>query len=174
MVAVMPRLAVKLLLLDHDERLLLIRARDQVDQTECWYAVGGGVEPGESLQVAAEREAYEETGIRSLPTGHPVWRRDHTYTFNGRTMAVHEEWLLHRVDNFEPEPAELTDHESEMIIGYRWWNLSDLVTTTATVFPPHLGAMTQALLIDGLPSEPIDITSGDQPRSSTDRDSKTG
>lgn len=154
----MPRLAVKLLLLDSTDRLLLIHARDKVTRDECWYPVGGGVEPGESLQEAAQREAYEETGLSSLPTGHPVWRRDHTYHFNDQTMAVHEEWLLHRIDNFDPVPAELTDHESQTIIGFRWWDLSELSTTAATVFPPQLGAITQELLADELPSEPIDIT----------------
>jgi 8-oxo-dGTP pyrophosphatase MutT (NUDIX family) len=53
------RLAVKLLLLDADDRLLLIHAKDPRAALECWYPVGGGVEPGESLHEAATREAYE-------------------------------------------------------------------------------------------------------------------
>ncbi|MEU4294099.1 NUDIX hydrolase [Kribbella sp. NPDC026596] len=68
----MARLAVKLLLLDEDDRLLLIHARDPRTQAECWYPVGGGVEPGETVQVAAAREAYEETGLVDLPLGLPV------------------------------------------------------------------------------------------------------
>lgn len=100
----MARLAVKLLLLDEDDRVLLIHAKDPKTQAECWYPVGGGVEPDESLQTAAAREAYEETGLRDLPTGIHVWTRDHTYEFNGETVDVHEEWFLHRVGHFTPAP----------------------------------------------------------------------
>lgn len=154
----MPRLAVKLLLLDPEDRLLLIHSRDTVSRAECWYPVGGGVEPGESLQEAAQREAHEETGINSLPSGQHVWRRDHTYHYNGQTMAVREEWLLHRVARFQPAPTALTANESQTIIGFRWWNLSDLSATTATVFPPRLGDLTRELLAAGFSAVPTDIT----------------
>lgn len=153
-----PRVAVKLLLLDADDRLLLIRSRDSYTQTECWYPVGGGVEPGETLQDAAARETYEETGLRTLPIGRQVWRRDHTYQFDGRVLQVHEEWLLHRVDHFQPVPAQLTEHESRSIVGFRWWPLPELAKSAETVFPPQLGNLTRDLLITGLPRTPIDIT----------------
>nr|WP_162260625.1 NUDIX domain-containing protein [Terrabacter sp. Root85] len=58
--------------------------RDPKSGDECWYPVGGGLEQGETAQQAAVREAAEETGIKELPAGHPVWSRDHTYTYNGR------------------------------------------------------------------------------------------
>ena len=55
----------KLLLLDEDDQLLLIHARDPQTQVECWYPVSGGVEPGETLQEAAR--ARER---RLHPQGH--------------------------------------------------------------------------------------------------------
>lgn len=118
----MPRLVVKLLLLDQTDRLLLIHARDPRNGTCCWYPVGGGVEQGESIQDAAAREAHEETGLRRLPLGQHIWRRDHIYRFNGRIIPVHEEWLLHRIEHFQPAPSQLTDDESETIVGFDWWN----------------------------------------------------
>ncbi|GAB3911729.1 hypothetical protein GCM10011575_48220 [Microlunatus endophyticus] len=157
-VTAMPRLAVKLLLLDQTDRLLLIHARDPKAGTYCWYPVGGGVEEGESLQDAAAREAYEETGLRHLPQGQHVWRRDHVYRFNGRIIPVHEKWLLHRIEHFQPAPSELTDAESQTIVGFDWWNLADLATTTETVYPPQLGRLTSTLLGAELPKDPIDIS----------------
>jgi len=153
-----PRLAVKLLLLDTDDRLLLIRSNDSHTHAERWYPVGGGVEPGETLQDAAAREAYEETGLTSLPIGWHVWRRDHTYQYDGRIVQVHEEWLLHRVDHFLPVPTQLTAHESRSILGFRWWPLPELANSAETVFPPQLGKLTRDLLITGPPRTPIDIT----------------
>lgn len=154
----MPRLTVKLLLLDEQDRLLLIHSRDPETGRECWYPVGGGIESGESAQQAAGREAAEETGLEELPVGAPVWTRDHTYRFDGREVEVHEEWLLHSVKHFDPAPAALTEHERKTIQGFRWWRIEDLVTTADTVFPPHLGHRLAALLEDGVPSTPIDIT----------------
>ncbi len=154
-----PRVAVKVLLLDPHDRLLLIRSRDSYTHTECWYPVGGGVEAGETLQDAAAREADEETGLRNLPIGRHVWRRDHTYHYDGRTVQVHEEWLLHRVAHFQPVPAQLTEHESRSIVSFCWWSLSELAKSAETVFPPQLGNLTLDLLTTGLPRTPIDITS---------------
>ena len=42
---------------DADSRVLLVRERGQ------WSVPGGGVEPGERLEAALEREVREETGV---------------------------------------------------------------------------------------------------------------
>ncbi len=151
-------MTVKLLMLDEYDRVLLIRSTDPTSGAPCWYPVGGGVETGESLQQAARREAHEETGLTTLPVGAPVWTREHTYEYDGRTVDVHEDWLLHKVKHFEPSPAGLTEFEAKTIAGFRWWDAEDLSATTATVFPPRLGELLSALLRDGLPPEPVDIT----------------
>lgn len=78
----------KLLLLDENGCLLLIRAEDPQTHAKCWYPVGGGIELGETLQEAAAREAFEETGLVSLPPGRLVWQRDHTYEFSGGGGSV--------------------------------------------------------------------------------------
>lgn len=43
-----------------ETELLLVKRRD----TPIWVLPGGGVEEGETPAAAAEREAYEETGVR--------------------------------------------------------------------------------------------------------------
>ncbi|HEY3507976.1 NUDIX domain-containing protein [Kribbella sp. NPDC051137] len=144
----MVRQAVKLLLLDPDDRLLLIQSRNT--DTTYWYPVGGGIEPGESLQQAASREAYEETGLRDLPTGVHVWRRDHTYEYEDQRYDVHEEWLMHRVDHFDPAPAELTPYEARTILAFRWWSAAELEATRDTVYPPTLGRLLTTLLTDSI------------------------
>lgn len=119
-----PRPAVKLLLLDEYDRLLLIHSRDPRTDATWWYPVGGGIEPGESLQAAAAREAHEETGLRDLPPGIHVWTRNHTYEHDDQKYDVHETWLLHRVDNFTPTPAALTPYEARTILTFSWWRPS--------------------------------------------------
>lgn len=43
--------------------LLVVRLRDPVTFEVAWYPPGGGVEPGETPEAAAERETLEETGL---------------------------------------------------------------------------------------------------------------
>lgn len=152
------RPTVKLLLLDEQNHLLLIHSKDPSSSQDCWYPVGGGIEPGETLQLAAVREAAEETGLLELSTGVPVWIRDHAYTYDGREEAVHEEWLLHRVKRFDPAPSALTDYESKTIQGFHWWSIEDLVESTDSVYPPRLGHRPSCLLKNGVPSIPVDIS----------------
>ncbi|WP_433005069.1 NUDIX domain-containing protein [Kribbella sp. CA-294648] len=145
----MARLAVKLLLVDEGDCLLLIRAADPRTRAECWYPVGGGVEVGETLQEAAAREAYEETGLVDLSPGRLVWQRDHTYEFGGRVVDVHEEWLLHAVERFDPRPTSLSEDEARSILGFRWWSVGELIEAPDTIFPPQLGHLLQRVLADG-------------------------
>ena len=156
-------MTVKLLLVDEEDRLLLIEGRDPLSGDTHWYPVGGGIEPGESVQEAARREAYEETGMTSLPPGMPVWTRDHTYEFDGRSMQVHEDWSLHAVRHFDPVPAGLSDYEAGSIVGFRWWRASELAQTRCSVYPPNLGRLLVTLLRDGPPEQPIDITAHPAP-----------
>jgi 8-oxo-dGTP diphosphatase len=47
----------------HQARILLVRHR-WVDGTFFWILPGGGLRPGESMKSAAEREVWEEAGVR--------------------------------------------------------------------------------------------------------------
>ena len=45
-----------------DEKILLVK-RNKAPHKDLWALPGGSVEPGETLQEAAEREILEETGL---------------------------------------------------------------------------------------------------------------
>ncbi len=154
----MPRATVKLLLVDRDDRLLLLRSTDPSTGGTQWYPVGGGVEDDESLVEAARREAHEETGLAEPFDGAHVWTRDHTYRYDGRTVEVHEDWLLVAVEHFEPVPTSLSHYEQRTLSGARWWRAEELVATAETVFPPDLGIRLTELLAQGPPATPTDIS----------------
>jgi 8-oxo-dGTP pyrophosphatase MutT (NUDIX family) len=159
-----PRLTVKLLLVDADDRLLLIRGRDPADGSRHWFPVGGGIEVGESHHAAAAREAWEETGLAELADGETIWTREARYSFAGASYDVHETWLRHRVAHFDPAPALPSAAEQESVVGFRWWTADELRATDDSVFPADLGERYAQLLLDGCPPAPIDIT-----RDPTDR-----
>ena len=53
----------------HDHKLLLVPHYDTDAGPVQWTVPGGGVEFGESLQAAAVREFFEETGLQAEVTG---------------------------------------------------------------------------------------------------------
>lgn len=61
-----PRLAVRALILDDQDRLLLVNAYAD-KRSDLWCAPGGGVESGQSLPDNLRREVHEETGLNVEP-----------------------------------------------------------------------------------------------------------
>jgi 8-oxo-dGTP pyrophosphatase MutT (NUDIX family) len=55
--------SVRVICLDANNRLLLLRWRDPVDGTILWEPPGGKIEAGETPVDAARRELHEETGV---------------------------------------------------------------------------------------------------------------
>ena len=61
------RTAVRALLLDPPERVLLVRFDFPSGEVR-WALPGGGVEPGETFDEALHRELIEEVGLHDIPT----------------------------------------------------------------------------------------------------------
>jgi 8-oxo-dGTP pyrophosphatase MutT (NUDIX family) len=152
------RLAARVLLVDEQQRLLLLRSVDPADGSMFWFPPGGGIEPGEDATAAAVREVWEETGLQNCPLEGEVWRRRHLFTWGSRTYDQHEHWFLARVSHFEPAPGALTVAEQQEITEFRWWTLTDMDATTDLMTPRALPDLLRALLISGIPAEPLDVS----------------
>ncbi len=57
-----PTLAASAVILDMQKRILLVQRANPPDEG-CWTLPGGRVDPGETLELAAIREVFEETGL---------------------------------------------------------------------------------------------------------------
>ena len=62
----LPRPAVGVIIIDRVRGVLLLRRHRFITDTWGWEIPAGGVDPGETLEQAAERESVEETGWRPL------------------------------------------------------------------------------------------------------------
>ena len=81
-----PRVAVGAVVFNGD-RVLLVR-RDQPPSHDLWAIPGGRVALGETLERAAEREIFEETGIR-IRAGAPVYTFDHIERDSSGSVRFH-------------------------------------------------------------------------------------
>ncbi|GAD84536.1 hypothetical protein NCAST_24_01420 [Nocardia asteroides NBRC 15531] len=138
------RTSARVVLLDDQDRVLLLRGHDpMLPEVAFWFTVGGGVEPGESLRAAAVREIYEETGQQVDPAAlrGPLWRRVAVFPFNGELIRSEELFFTLRAPRFEWRPADLNAMERRTITDHRWCAPADiraLDDAGEAVYPYHL------------------------------------
>src|ERR1700712_3459150 len=145
------RRAVRVLLIDPADRVLLMQF--QVDDTDrCfWITVGGGIEDGESLEEAARREVFEEVGLLDFQLGPVVWIRREVFLWVGEEIDQSETIFMARVPAFEPSSASHTEVELAYVRDTRWWSLEELERTEEVFYPTQLAHHFRALLSEGPP-----------------------
>ncbi len=136
---------VRVLCLDADGRLLLMKWRDPLDGHATWEPPGGGVEPGESLVDAARRELAEETGIHAEIRDRYVLaaRDDH---WKGEARRRREPCFFAAVGDAPVVPALPTPEEAETLVEWRFVREADLARLDAPVYPGDPFALLAGLL----------------------------
>jgi ADP-ribose pyrophosphatase YjhB (NUDIX family) len=154
-----PRLrpAARAIVLDDDERVLLVRFQFP-DETPVWATVGGGVEPGETHEDALRRELAEEAGLDDVELGSPVWTRTHVFALGQRWDGQSELYFLVRTPPFEPRPQHSWQQlNAEFVTAIRWWTIGEIEQSEELFAPRRLAELLRTLLRDGPPAEPIDV-----------------
>jgi 8-oxo-dGTP pyrophosphatase MutT (NUDIX family) len=148
------RNAVRAILLTPDERILLMRIR-LPGLSPFWIAPGGGIEPAETVDQALRRELQEELGLADFETGPVLWRRQHTFNWEGKRLCQREVYYAVHTGYFEPR---MSDHlEREALDEFRWWKATELANATERLTPLSLAAIVNSYLRSGPPSEPISV-----------------
>ena len=151
------RRAVRVLLVDDSERVLLLRSQHPDSGVVFWLAPGGGIDAGEDAPAAARREVREETGLDELELEAEVWHRRHVFTWRGVRYDQRERWFLARVKPFTPDMSGVTEAEKSDLSAWRWWTPEELAAATDDLAPRDLAARLRALLRDGPPETPAEI-----------------
>jgi 8-oxo-dGTP pyrophosphatase MutT (NUDIX family) len=157
------RPAVRGLVIDTDERVLLVRL--VFPHGVWWVLPGGGITDGETDIDALHRELAEEIGITSPHIGPLVWNRTHVFDVvdsdGVQWQGQRESVYLVRTEPFAPaphmSPEELT---AENIGEIRWWTMSEIQQHVGPDFlsPTDLATYVEFILREGIPDVPFEIS----------------
>ncbi|HGG59343.1 MAG TPA: NUDIX domain-containing protein [Gammaproteobacteria bacterium] len=145
------RPAARLIILDPDNRVLLLKASSAARETPFWVMPGGGVEPGESFEQAALREAREECGFE-VRLGPCVWIRRHRYQGGNQSINQYERFFVaHAAD-----PAYAPISPDSYVVDHRWWTLEAIQASDEIFAPRNLRKFLGPILEGDYPERPID------------------
>lgn len=139
------RRAMRVLLVDADDRLLLFRDSDPgiLPLPTFWITPGGGVDPGETDLEAAVREVAEETGLAIADTDllGPLATRVVVHGYSDVVTTQDEVFWFVRCAPFEVSTAGHTEDELATMTSHHWWTREELAQTDEDVWPRDLLAV---------------------------------
>lgn len=114
-----PRVAVGAVVVQHHKVLLVLRGKPPLEGV--WAIPGGSVNLGETLQAAAERELFEETGLRAR-AGAVIYTCDSIHYDEAGRVAYHYVILDLRAELLDPtQPLRPADD----VRAADWFSLAD-------------------------------------------------
>ena len=136
------RRAARVILLDPDDRVLLMRYDQGPPNGPHWATPGGGADDGEDYEAAALRELAEETGWTDIALLGEVLRRRFDMDYAGRMVSQDERLYLARTDQPRRAIGDVEAvHVADGIAAWRWWTLAELDATDEHVWPIGLAAL---------------------------------
>jgi 8-oxo-dGTP pyrophosphatase MutT (NUDIX family) len=159
-----PRLrqAVRGLVIDHDNHVLMVRL--VFPHGAFWVLPGGGIDEGEDHMDALHRELLEETGLTGASVGAAVWNRTHHFQlvdtdgveWRGQTETVY----MVRTERFTPQPLFTQEQlHAENLQEHRWWSIPELLAYSGDdhFAPPDIASYLHVIANEGIPSSPFQI-----------------
>ena len=144
------RRAARVILLDPDDRLLLMRYDDGPPNGRHWCTPGGGLNDGEDYLAGARRELAEETGWTDVAVGEEVFEQTLTMEYADEMVRQHERFFVARVRVVRRGLGEVAAmHDSDGIAAWRWWTLAEMDATAEVIWPSELADLIRDALGPG-------------------------
>ncbi|MCC8939929.1 NUDIX domain-containing protein [Bradyrhizobium sp. Arg68] len=144
------RRAIRALIITPARDVLLMRLRPPHGGDCFWVAPGGGIEGDETAEATLRRELAEELGLIEFEHGPAVWRRHHTFNWDGRRISQKEEYRVVHAGKFEPVMTDAV--EAKVVDCFRWWPIAELSSASERLTPSALADILDRYLRHGAPA----------------------
>jgi 8-oxo-dGTP pyrophosphatase MutT (NUDIX family) len=152
--------AVRLIVLDADRRILLLRVQSDFIEVDgarpmrvFWITPGGGLETDETPADAAPRELLEETGLRPTAPPWPLWYGEQVLVLHGEERLFRETFMLYEVQETALSTERQTEEEKKIVKEMRWWTLAALQESTELIYPRNLAALVAPIVQGERPTQ---------------------
>lgn len=142
------RTAARVLVIDGQDRVLLLHAHDphQPDASPWWHTPGGGLNPGETAPEGARRELWEEIGLHVGELGEIVHEEVVYFHYFGRRVRQRQWFYVTRVDTHDVDFSGQEADERTAIVAAQWWSIAELRATSEQFFPAVLPELLTEIL----------------------------
>jgi ADP-ribose pyrophosphatase YjhB (NUDIX family) len=164
--AYLERSSVRVVLLnDADEILLMcmddptITSIDEEYTGRFWTLIGGELESNETVQDAAEREVFEETGLakEDIEFGPQVWFGELDLIYKGKPTHIRHEFIAARTRRRDISLANLTKDEKKVVRQVSWFSLDRIINSSEVIHPVLLPEFLPDIIAGKYPKRPIKI-----------------
>ena len=168
------RNSIKLILLNENNELLLMKTEDKDIQSDkgkynglFWQMIGGKIEDGETIEETIYRELLEETGLKKeeVQIGKIVWYGEVDLLMHGSLTTVKQSFILARTKNIDVNLSNLTEEEKPVCTKLEWFSLEKIKKCTDIIYPVLLteDKYLPAILRGNIPNEILNIDLTKQP-----------
>lgn len=153
------RAACRVLLLDRDNRVLLVRVNAD-SEMRLWMLPGGGLNDGEDFETAAKRTLFSQAGLTDVELGHCVWHRSRVMIWDGVVYDAREHFFVARTHReVEISSKHRDEAERELLLESRWWSIPEIEASEDIFAPSGLARLLVPIVLGAYPSEPLLIES---------------
>ena len=143
----------RVVVIDEHDRVLLFDT--QLAYTRVWMTPGGGVKAGETLEQAAARELWEETGFQGVSLSPCVWTVRFRFVRHDLVYDQQEHYFVARVAASDVSEAHREQLEKIEILEHRWWSLAEIAESSSSFRPDNISALLPSVLAGDYPEEPL-------------------
>jgi len=160
------RNSVKVLLLNSDNELLLMKFHDpstkSIDGTykgHFWAPIGGMIEPNESLLEAAIREVQEETCIAkdAVEFGPPVWYGEFDLVLFGTPTHLKQTFIVAKTKQKDFSLSNLTEQEKAVVKNLAWFSCEKIKNSDEIIYPVIMAELLPDIVAGNYPEKVLVI-----------------
>jgi len=130
-----------------------------------WFPIGGEIEVNESIQEAAIREIYEETGIvnEEIELGPIVWFGEFDLILNSVPTRLKQRFIVAKTKQNSVSLTNLTQSEQAIVKKLAWFSLEKIKNSEEIIYPVVLAEYFPDIISGKYPKIPLEIDLAKQP-----------